>query len=151
MNSVDFKEFWLQRIQIIFTRQNFAWQIRGARRFFLPEKKVFLVGFSLIFPRFLRKSKNQLNASLPNFFEALKQLIIRLRSLNNNDIIVSEQQCYDWISYGKYTSILQKFSETNILSKTFCNLNIANLSKNLFISQKKDWQVTEHRFEISIR
>ena len=151
MNSVDFKEFWLQRIQIIFTRQNFAWQIRGARRFFLPEKKVFLVGFSLIFPRFLRKSKNQLNASLPNFFEALKQLIIRLRSLNNNDIIVSEQQCNDWISYGKYTSILQKFSETNILSKTFCNLNVANLSKNLFISQKKDWQVTEHRFEISIR
>ena len=38
--------------------------MRGARRFFSREKQVFLVGFSLTFPRFPRISKNRLNTSL---------------------------------------------------------------------------------------
>ena len=45
-------------------KQNFAKQIRGARRFFSREKQVFLVDSSLKFLRFPRKSKNQLNTSL---------------------------------------------------------------------------------------
>ena len=38
--------------------------MRKARRFISREKQVFLVGFSLTFPRFPRISKNQLNTSL---------------------------------------------------------------------------------------
>ena len=41
--------------------------MRGARRFFSREKQIFLVGFSLTIPRFLRKSKNRLNTSLPSY------------------------------------------------------------------------------------
>ena len=38
--------------------------MRKARRFISWEKQVFLVGFSLTFPRFPRISKNRLNTSL---------------------------------------------------------------------------------------
>ena len=38
--------------------------MRKAKRFILREKQVFLAGFSLTFPRFLRISKNRLNTSL---------------------------------------------------------------------------------------
>ena len=38
--------------------------MRGARRFFLREKQVFLVGFSLAIPRFPHKSKKRLNTNL---------------------------------------------------------------------------------------
>ena len=38
--------------------------MRKAKRFISREKQVFLVGFSLTFPRFPRKSKNRLNISL---------------------------------------------------------------------------------------
>ena len=38
--------------------------MRKARRFISREKQVFLVGFSLTFPRFPRISKNRLNTSL---------------------------------------------------------------------------------------
>ena len=38
--------------------------MRGVRRFFSREKQVFLVGFSLTFPGFPRKSKIRLNTSL---------------------------------------------------------------------------------------
>ena len=34
-----------------------------ARCFISPEKQVFLIGFSLTFPRFARTSKNQLNTA----------------------------------------------------------------------------------------
>ena len=41
--------------------------MRGARRFFSREKQVFLVGFSLTIPRFLRRSKNRLSTSLHKY------------------------------------------------------------------------------------
>ena len=37
--------------------------MRGATRFFSRERQVFLVGFSLTFPRFPSKFKNRLNTS----------------------------------------------------------------------------------------
>ena len=42
--------------------------MREARRFFSREKQVFLVGFSLTFPRLSCKSKNLLNTSLGETF-----------------------------------------------------------------------------------
>ena len=46
---------------------NFARSMRKARCFISREKQVFLVGFSLKFPRFPQISKNRLNTSLGHY------------------------------------------------------------------------------------
>ena len=63
--------------QIKYARQNFAWQMRGARCFFSWEKQVFLVGFSLTISKFLCKPEIRLNASLTLFK-------LEKKSANNN-------------------------------------------------------------------
>ena len=66
--------------------------MRGTRRFFSWEKKVFLVGFSLTIPRFLPKSKNRLNTSLPSYRRAtltLNGLTVNKRKVINQMIIES--------------------------------------------------------------
>ena len=61
----------------------------GARRFFSREKQVFLVGFSLAIPRYIRKFKNRLSASLRPPLITIYKSFIRSH-LDYGDIIYDQ-------------------------------------------------------------
>ena len=59
--------------------------MRGVRRFFSREKQVFLVGFSLTFSGFPRKSKIRLNTSLPQGKTRVQEYPPVKHLLNDNE------------------------------------------------------------------
>ena len=83
--------------------------MRGARCFFSQEKQVFLVGFSLKFPRFPRISKNRLNTSLVNGKITKPKLITT--HMAENTIKAALKQ--------KYTSLLVVIKDLNLTPKEF--------------------------------
>ena len=91
-------------------KQNCAKETREARRFFSREKQLFLVGFSLTFPKFPRKFKNLLNTSL-HFTCMSKRVWVFITTYMANNSFLDSTICFP------FTSGIEKI---NFYNKVLC-------------------------------